>query len=318
MGYDLVVIGDLVADMLLPVEKLPIEADVFQQADGLFLELGGSCNTIVAARRVGLSTTVLAAIGKDTYGQEIVRMLGMEGVDVSNIFTYPERLTPASLVISDQAGKHVFLSLFRIEGPQTTTPAHWPTIISEARSVFTNGWSFTELVQVDGLLELMRGARVAGVPVFFDLGPRITILDHDLVKSIFATSDFLFLTLDEAQHLLDYTDPAEMAAALHRFGPAVVVVKVGPEGCYVSSADGVQHIPGYRIHLVDTVGAGDAFAAAFIAGHLRGGTLRDCAALANAMGAATASVRGGGRNVPPVERLLGLLGDDPAARLARG
>jgi sugar/nucleoside kinase (ribokinase family) len=63
------------------------------------------------------------------------------------------------------------------------------------------------------------------------------------------------------------------------------------------------------------VGAGDSFVSAFIAAYLRGGDWRDCAAMANAMGAAVAATQGAGRCVPPAEKLAALLADDPAARL---
>ena len=67
-----------------------------------------------------------------------------------------------------------------------------------------------------------------------------------------------------------------------------------------------------RLPVVDTVGAGDSFAAAFIAGWLRGGTLDDCAMLANAMGALTATQRGAGTRIPAREQLLALLATHPA------
>ena len=50
--YDLIVIGDLGDDIIMPVNKLPLRPDEHDWADGLFTELGGSCTTLVAARRV--------------------------------------------------------------------------------------------------------------------------------------------------------------------------------------------------------------------------------------------------------------------------
>ena len=89
----------------------------------------------------------------------------------------------------------------------------------------------------------------------------------------------------------------------------------------MSGGDGRRdciHVPGFPVAVVDTVGAGDSFAPAFIAGWLRGGALRDCAALANAMGALTATQRGAGTRIPPRERLLEMLADHPAARALAG
>jgi ribokinase len=82
----------------------------------------------------------------------------------------------------------------------------------------------------------------------------------------------------------------------------------------VATAEQVITQPGFPVAVIDTVGAGDAFAAAFIAGWLRGGSPRDCAILANAMGALTTTQRGAGTRIPARECLLDLLTDDPAVR----
>jgi 2-dehydro-3-deoxygluconokinase len=145
----------------------------------------------------------------------------------------------------------------------------------------------------------------------------ITSIEPPALREALALTDFLLLTLDEAHHLVPGADFVEAAKALHSFGPSVVVVKVGARGCVVSDGQMTIHHPGFPIVPVDTVGAGDAFAAAFIAGYLRGGSWEECAALANAMGAATAAERGAGRRIPSADRLLTLLGDNPAARLLR-
>jgi sugar/nucleoside kinase (ribokinase family) len=94
-----------------------------------------------------------------------------------------------------------------------------------------------------------------------------------------------------------------------------VVLKAGPDGCYVATEESSIHQPGYDVEVVDTVGAGDSFSAAFVAGYLHDGDWRECAALANAMGAAVVATQGAGRRVPEAARILELLGNDTAARL---
>jgi 2-dehydro-3-deoxygluconokinase len=110
----------------------------------------------------------------------------------------------------------------------------------------------------------------------------------------------------------------ELARALLAFGPSVVVLKLGGEGCLVATSEEVHNVDGFSVPVVDTVGAGDSFAPAFIAGWLRGGTLRDCAVLGNAMGALAVTQRGAGTRIPSREHLLELLTDHPAARAFAG
>ena len=70
--------------------------------------------------------------------------------------------------------------------------------------------------------------------------------------------------------------------------------------------------PGFEVQAIDTVGAGDSFAAAFIAGLLRGQSTADAATLANAMGALVTTRRGAGTRIPPREELLAMLESHPS------
>ncbi|MDQ3225182.1 MAG: PfkB family carbohydrate kinase, partial [Chloroflexota bacterium] len=92
----------------------------------------------------------------------------------------------------------------------------------------------------------------------------------------------------------------------------------GADGCLVATVGEMLRVPGFSVEVVDTVGAGDSFAPAFIAGWIRGGSLRDSATLANAMGALTVTQRGAGTRIPPRDRLLDMLAPHPAALALAG
>ena len=86
-----------------------------------------------------------------------------------------------------------------------------------------------------------------------------------------------------------------------------LIVKQGASGCVIVTREGQTPVPGYPAEVVDTIGAGDCFAAAFVAGRLRGLTLVDAARLANAMGAATVQKAGAGRNAPTCAEVMDVL-----------
>ncbi len=311
--YDLVVIGDLVADIIVPVTRLPLRADEHGWADGLFTELGGACTTLVAARRMNLSVAALGMVGEDEYGAKILNMLAGEGVDVSHVFIPPGRQTVLCVVITDRKGEHVFLGI-KDHRPQERCPPAWLEIVRQARSVFANGYTLLDMLDPGDVLTVLQGARAEGVPIFFDPGPSITVLKPALLEQVLSTIDVLLLTAEESRHVTDAAG-ADAARALQLCGPRVVVLKMGPAGCIVAAGDELIEHPGFDVQVVDTVGAGDAFVGAFIAGYLRGGSWQECAALANAMGAAVAAARGAGRRVPGAGRVVEILAGDGAGRL---
>jgi sugar/nucleoside kinase (ribokinase family) len=90
-------------------------------------------------------------------------------------------------------------------------------------------------------------------------------------------------------------------------GPQLVVVKRGASGCLLATPDMRDDVPGFTAKVVDTVGAGDCFDAAFIAGRLHGLSLHDSALLANATGAASVQKMGAGRNAPTCAEVKAIL-----------
>jgi sugar/nucleoside kinase (ribokinase family) len=240
-------------------------------------------------------------------------MLAAEGVDTSHALICPDRETVCCMVLADELGQHVYLGIKDGKG-LWPYPERWHDIVRQARALFADGYTVRDVVAPDDFLAALQTARAAGVPVFFDPGPSIEFVSPELWARVLAAADVLLLNMDEARMLCDRADPAEAARELLGRGPTTVVLKLGAAGCLVATADQLIEQPGFAIEMVDTVGAGDSFAAAFIAGWLRGGSPRECATLANAMGALTTTRRGAGTRIPPREQLLDLLADYPAIR----
>ena len=105
--------------------------------------------------------------------------------------------------------------------------------------------------------------------------------------------DIYICNTPEAKRLTGLDDPMDAARDLRKRGVQTAVVKLGADGCYVDSADFRGHIPGVRVeNVVDTTGAGDAFAAGLIAALLESKSVLDACIAANASGARVVSVHG--------------------------
>ena len=95
------------------------------------------------------------------------------------------------------------------------------------------------------------------------------------------------------------SDPYEAARKLQSLGPRTVAVKTGAKGALVVDGDEVMEVPGFRVErVVDPVGAGDAFAAGFLAGLLEGKSIEEAVRLANACGASATTVPGDIEGLP--------------------
>jgi 2-dehydro-3-deoxygluconokinase len=133
-------------------------------------------------------------------------------------------------------------------------------------------------------------ARGAGLQVVLDPNLRLKLWSADEARAVLRDlsrhADVVLPGADEAELLTGESDAVRAAAELRALGPRRVVVKLGARGALAVDDDGVVEVEALRIpRVVDPVGAGDAFAAGYLAGQLRGMDLADSLALAARCGA---------------------------------
>lgn len=313
-------VGDLTADLIVEVPKLPIVVEGFQVAEGLLLEPGGSANLLILLSRLGVSSFALGAVGTDLWGQQVVRILEEERVQVSLISR--QGTTTLVLVLIDDSGHHSFVGAFG-NGESMMFGETERAAVAGADALFASGYSLREVRLRDLTLDALEYAQGRGVPCFFDPGPAFQGLEAEVKQRALTSSDVLLLTEEElrdlspagAEALLPRsptTGSSLASGAMDRSGPHTVVVKRGAAGCRVFSGPGRKiEVPGLMVTVRDTTAAGDCFDAGYLLAYLKGWSPLDCARLANCVGAAAVQKVGGGRNVPTVEevrRMISLMG----------
>lgn len=224
---------------------------------------GGPFNTAVALGRLGSPTAFVSRASHDAFGEALLDGLRRAGVDVSAVQRGPEPTTLAVATI-DSGGSAAYS--FYVEGTADrlfTTPAALP---EGTRAVSFGTCSLALEPGASAYEELMRSA--AGQGLFTALDPNIRaglIPDADAYRERFRgwlPSVTLLKLSEEDARWLGGT-PREWLAA----GPSAVVVTRGGDGLTVFTADGAEHrVPGEKVDVVDTIGAGDTVNAALLHG----------------------------------------------------
>jgi sugar/nucleoside kinase (ribokinase family) len=307
MAKHVVSIGDLVLDIIMPV-RLPIRGGEHQVPADRRTEPGGSANFMIAARNLGLEVTAAGAVGADAYGELILTALRERGVDVSPIMVTPGSVSTIVITLTDRhSGEHVFLGHYG-EGPEAPYSEGLDAKIEQADAVFLSGYTLVEKRIVPMALRAVEYAHKLHKPVYMDAGPLLTIADQERVKWVLKRTHLLFLTEEEMPHMTKGVSHQEAYAELLLQGPTLAVVKCGPQGCIIVTRDGWSEVPAFQVdQVVDAVGAGDNFDAAFMAGMLNGLEVRESARLANAMGAANTQKVGAGTNSPTRAEVMAIL-----------
>ncbi|MGH1565002.1 sugar kinase [Mumia sp. DW29H23] len=235
---------------------------------------GAESNVAIALSRLGVPVTWIGRLGTDAVGDVVRRELGAEGVDLV-VVRDPD--APTGVMIKEHRSAATTRVWYHRAGSAGSRlePADVPEdVVARARVLHVTG--ITPALSASAAAAAERAvdlAREAGVLVSFDVNHRSKLWGSAAaaaaLASLVARSDVVFAGLDEAALFVDVdadADPAEVAHALTRLGPAQAVVKLGSQGC-VAVVDGAVHRQeALRVPVVDPVGAGDAFVGGYLAG----------------------------------------------------
>ncbi|MDZ7747175.1 MAG: PfkB family carbohydrate kinase [Halobacteriales archaeon] len=261
-------VGHVNWDVTLRLDSLPdpdAEAVVRQTS-----QTGGGSAANVAVGLAGLDcdVTLVGSVGDDEHGLLARRDLDRAGVDLSRLRTVDGETTTKYLLVDDTGEVSVLATpgVNEALGPDDIDPEP----IRAADHVHVTAHRPDTVARVADL------AGDTGVPLSIDPGRRVDSRDY---AAAIEAADLLFLNDREADCLEDPTPP-------------VVITKHGTDGAVVETPDARHEHGGYRPPAVDTTGAGDAFAAGYLASRLRGRDHPDALAMANAAGALATESKG--------------------------
>jgi len=237
---------------------------------------GAEANVAIGLARLGLRTGYVSRVGADPFGDEILRTLRGEGVDVSRVQRSPTR--PTGLMVKELRSPHdVRVHYYRQASAVTELDGIGAT--PAARHVHATGITLAlGAGPAAAVGELLAAARAMGAGVSFDPNIRLKLwsLEDAVValREILPQVDDLLLSEAEALALAGADELEEALDWLAARGIARVVVRRGAHGA-VGVADGkrVEVAAEAAGPVVDSVGAGDAFTAGYLFERLRGTTI---------------------------------------------
>lgn len=268
---------------------------------------GAELNVAVGLARLGLKTGYLSAVGADHLGQALRDFMAGAGLDLAQLATDPGHPTGLMFKTRQDDGTDPRTEYFRrgSAASHLAPSAARLQYAATARHVHLSGVAPAVSPGLRALVfALAAQARERGQRLSFDpnLRPALWASAQEMVDTLNALAAQAHLVLPglaEGRVLTGREDAAGIAAFFIALGAQQVVVKLGPEGAYAATAEGGVHVPGVKVeHVVDTVGAGDAFAVGVISALLEGLPLPQAAARGNALGARAVQFAGDSDGLP--------------------
>ncbi|OYR70461.1 carbohydrate kinase family protein [Halorubrum ezzemoulense] len=246
--------GHINWDVTIHVDRLP-EPDGETRIDRLEQSGGGSAaNVAVGLVDLGGQSVVYGSVGGDESGALALRELASAGVDPGQVLVDAAEPTSVKYVIVDGGGELLMLANDGANESFSAAGLDRDTLAAADHLHLTGQ-------QPETAAALATAAAEAGATRSFDPGRRVA--DREFDAALHA-SDVLFVNDREADALAAATDVDPWEPE-----DRVVAIKLGDEGATVRTPHGSVSHPGFDVDPVDTTGAGDAFAAGFLAAALR-------------------------------------------------
>ncbi|MEV1173554.1 PfkB family carbohydrate kinase [Nonomuraea sp. NPDC049784] len=267
-GNALLVVGDVVTDVVA-LHGSPVTSGTDTSADIVLRPGGSGANTAAWAALLGADVRLLARLGYDSSEWHTTE-LARTGVH-THISVDPDRPTAVVIAMVDKSGERTMLTNRGAGG--LISEADWdPSLLDGVSRLHLSGYVMFADAGLRLVRRAMAEAAAAGIAISIDPASTGPLRDFGVERFIreSAPAGLILPNLDEAL-LLSGATTAERAAVLLSETYGTAVVKLGAQGA-LAAVDGeiVATATGVSAEVVDSTGAGDAFAAGFLTGTLQG------------------------------------------------
>ncbi|AWS46119.1 ribokinase [Streptosporangium sp. 'caverna'] len=309
-GGRLVVVGSMNLDLTVRTTVLPQPGSTVLGSDICRSPGGKSSNQAAVAALMGADVSLVAAVGSDPEGHELISQAQNTGIDTTHVRVIPSATTGVALIAVDDAAENLI-----IVSPGANTQLTSEHVRSSLEAITeVSAVSLCLEIPLDVVRDTVIAASAHGVTVILNLSPY-----SEGAAFLAAMADLVIVNEHEAaklcgiDSLLDISD-GELSEKLDQLGVHRAVITLGAEGALVidSSAGpdrSPQRVPTPRVRAMDTTGCGDAFAGVIASEIAAGAELVSAARTAAGVAAYAAQYAGAQPSYPTRDRFNAWLSD---------
>ena len=305
MSSKLVVLGGINIDLIALTSRLPLPGETIIGEKFYTTPGGKGANQAVAAARLGSDVSMVGKVGRDIFGPGLVADMRREGVDVQNVVEDTDKSSGVAVILlNEERQNHI------VQAHGANAECGIEQLSATKRSL--NGADallVQQEIPVSISMEAAQFAQDQGVKVFWDPAPVREVPDN-CYKNVYA------LTPNQTEafaitgvKVKDRNSAEKASEKIRELGVPVAIVKMGEDGVFYSSEDDIGYIQSFDVTPVDTVAAGDAFAAALAVAVVENLPLRDAVMFGSAAGALAVTKEGAQVSMPTLAEVESLLLD---------
>lgn len=296
----LICIGHAALDRIYRIEAFPSKPTKMRALEHIEAGGGMAANAAAAAARLGGEVELWSRVGDDDNGVKIRRALTAAGVDARYVQQFEDNRSSTSVILVDGVGERLIVGSRDVNMPSETS---WLPLerIEGADAVLA------DLRWLEGARVVLAAARKAGVP---------TVLDADLggreaLGELLALADYAIFSAPALEELVPEGSMEDRLRRIETLGPRHAGVTMGEQGYLWREGGKAGSMPAFKVDVVDTTGAGDAFHGAFALGVAEGRATAENVRRACAVAALKCTRLGGRAGLPTPDELAGFLAAHP-------
>ncbi|HAX50450.1 sugar kinase [Muricomes intestini] len=307
MSKSVILIGEPLG-LLIAQNEGPLE-----NVSGYSLAVAGAeFNVAVGLARLEHNVTYFTKLGNDPFGKLVTNVIKQNQIGTEFIQYSDERTTGFMLKSMVSSGDPEIFYYRKNSAASTLSK-------KDIDQINLKGYNFLHLTGIlpalststrEAVFYLIEKARKRNLLISFDPNLRPQLWEsRDMmittINKLAALSNIVFPGENEGEILCGSKNPKIISKFYHNLGVKTVVTKLGSRGAYISDGNNEAVIPGFPVKkVVDTVGAGDGFAAGVISALIEGCTLSDAVLRGNAIGAIQVMNRGDNDGLPNRDTLM--------------
>ena len=260
-----------------------------------YKEVGGApLNVCFHADNLGLNANIISAIGCDQLGKELKDFLIRNNISTDFVHTNYTLPTSTVDITLSANGNASYIIKENVAWDALLIDEKTKSLISESEVLIFGSLACRKNHNLEILIELINKAQKS----VFDVNLRAPFYQQTLIEKLLVKADIVKMNDDELIEVSEWYSIEDgikerMTFIMERFNIETLVVTAGKEGAYCMSDSLFHHQKGFPCKVVDTVGSGDSFLAAFVYKMLNKAPYKECLEFACATGSLMATKRGG-------------------------
>lgn len=300
---DLITIGETMVAFMPEKKEFIRYAHNFEKKTA-----GAESNVAIGISKLGHKSGWISKLGKDEFGEFIIRELRGEGVDTSNVVktnAYPTGIMFKQFNTGSETS--VFYYRKNSAASKLTKDDIDENYIKQAKIVHISGITPALSKECKETIDyIISIAEKNNIIVSFDPNIRLKLWTKEEAKKsligILEKSQVILIGIEEAEILLGEKEPYAVINKLRNMGIEKIAIKIGSKGAIVADTKDVFEIPVVKVKVVDNIGAGDAFNSGFLSGIIEQKSIKECGKMGVLMGAFAVSSFGDVEGLPDREQ----------------